>query len=129
MDLTPQQQAFLSAYLNPKSPTWGNARQSALEAKYTQEYADNIMALMPNWLSENIGKSNLVQKAEKNLENALDGIMDDPEKGGKPIQWKATEMTLKTLKKNDYSERTELTGPEGKDLQINVINYGNNPTP
>lgn len=62
MDLTPQQQAFLTAYLNPKSDTWGNAKQSALKAKYSEEYSDNIMSLMPDWLSENIGDRKCYRK-------------------------------------------------------------------
>ncbi len=112
----PRQPLFLKAYLDPKSPTWGNALQSALKAGYSQEYSENITNVMPTWLSEAIGKSKIVEKAEKNLESALDGLLDDPEKGGKQIQWKATEMALRTLKKEEYSERQELVGKDGKDL-------------
>lgn len=116
MELTPQQIAFLKGYTDPKSPTWGNALQSALKAGYSQEYSESITAKMPDWLAENVGKSKLVQKAEKNLELALDGLLDDPEKGKKEIQYKATEFSLKTLKKETYSERTELTGKDGNNL-------------
>lgn len=114
--LTPQQEAFLKEYTNPKSPLFGNALQSALKAGYSQEYSESITALMPNWLSENLGKTKLVVKAERNLDMALDGLLDDPEKGAKTIQHKASEFVLKTLKKDTYSERTELTGKDGKDL-------------
>lgn len=116
MDLNPQQILFLSSYTNPKSETWGNAYKSALKAGYSEEYAQTITAQMPDWLSENLGKTKLVQKAEKNLEIALEGGLDDLEKGKKEIQYKATEFTLKTLKKNEYSERTELTGKDGEQL-------------
>lgn len=121
MELTVQQQAFLKAYLDPKSETWGNYRQSALKAQYSEEYADNISSLMPDWLSESIGKSKLVQKAEKNLEMALDGALDDPEKGKKEIQWKATDFTLSRLKKDTYSDRTEHTGKDGEEFTIKTI--------
>jgi hypothetical protein len=115
----PRQELFLKEYLNPQSPLWGNALQSALKAGYSQEYSESITSLMPDWLSERLGKSKLVQKAEKNLEMALDGVLDDPEKGAKVIQWKATEMALKTQGKElGYTERTELTGKDGKDLKI-----------
>lgn len=114
--LNEQQKTFLKALIDPKSPTWGNYLQSGLKAGYSQEYSESISYQMPNWLSENIGKNKLVEKAQKNLENALDGMMDDPERGGKQIQWKATEMTLKTLRKEDYSERTEHTGADGSNL-------------
>ena len=121
MDLTPQQEAFLKEYTNPKSPLFGNALQSALKAGYSQEYAESITYKMPDWLSENVGKAKLVQKAERNLDMALDGLLDDPEKGAKVIQHKASEFVLKTLKKDIYSERTELTGKDGKDLPTPII--------
>lgn len=125
--LTPQQEIFLAAYTNPKSPTFSNALQSALKAGYSEEYANNITSLLPDWLSESIGKSKLVQKAERNLDIALEGGLDDPEKGGKPIQWKATEMTLKTQGKElGYTDRTEITGKDGKELPTPIINVFRN---
>ncbi len=116
MDLTPQQQAFLKAYIDPKSPTWGNALQSGLKAGYDNDYARNILNQMPDWLKNNLDKTRFIQKAERNLEMALDGLLDDPEKGAKVIQNRATEFTLSRLKKDEYSERTEHTGKDGKDL-------------
>jgi hypothetical protein len=127
MDLNPQQTQFIAYYTNPNSETFGNALQSALRANYKQEYAESITSHMPNWLSENIGKTKLIIKAEKNLEMALDGLLDDPEKGKKEIQYKATEFTLKTQGKDKgYSERTEITGKDGEALSINVIKYDDN---
>lgn len=115
----PRQELFLKAYLDPKSKTWGNALQSGLSAGYSQEYSESITSLMPDWLSERLGKSKLVQKAEKNMELALDGALDDPEKGKKELQYKASEFILKTQGKDlGYTERTELTGKDGKDLKI-----------
>jgi len=115
--LTPQQEAFLAAYTNPKSPTFSNALQSALKAGYSEDYANNITGQLPDWLSENLGRGLRVQKAERNLDIALEGGLDDPEKGKKEIQWKATEMTLKTQGKElGYTDRTEVTGKDGKDL-------------
>ena len=115
----PRQELFLKAYLDPKSKTWGNALQSGLSAGYSQEYTESITSLMPDWLSERLGKSKLVQKAEKNMELALDGALDDPEKGKKELQYKASEFILKTQGKDlGYTERTELTGKDGKDLKI-----------
>ena len=128
MDLTPQQQEFLKAYLNPKSETWSNAKRSALASGYSEEYSDNIMSLMPDWLSDNIGDSILVQKAMKNLGLALDGGLDDQEKGGRPLQMRATEFTLRGIQKNKWSERQEVTGADGKDLQIAIIKYGEDTT-
>ena len=66
--LNPQQEMFLSYYTNPKSETFSNALQSALKAGYSQEYAENITSLLPDWLSESIGDMKRLRKAEKNLE-------------------------------------------------------------
>lgn len=119
--LTPQQEKFLAQYTNPKSETFGNALQSGLKAGYSQEYSENITSQLPDWLSENLGKSKIVKKAEKNLEFLLDS---DDEK----IMADMTKFALKTLGKKDYSERTELTGENGVALEIKVINYGDNNT-
>lgn len=106
-ELSPQQQLFLKGYLDPKSLTWGNALQSALKAGYTQEYSESITAKMPDWLAENVGKTKFIVKAERNLDMALDGLLDDPEKGKKEIQWKASEFSLKNLKRDDYGDKID----------------------
>ena len=116
--LTPQQEKFLKGYLDPKSPTWGNALQSGLSAGYSQEYSESIGYQMPDWLSENLGDSKLVAKANKNLELALDGGLDG--EGPKNIQWKATETTLKGLQKTKWADRKEITGADGQPLNIEM---------
>lgn len=116
MEFNPQQELFLKYLLDPKGSTFGNFLQSALKAGYAQEYAESISYQMPNWLADALGKSRMVSKAEKNLEIALEGGLDDPERGKKEIQWKATDFTLSRLKKDVYSERQEVTGRDGKDL-------------
>lgn len=118
--LTPQQEVFLASYTDPKSSTFGNALQSALKAKYTNSYANNITGILPEWLFENIGDMKLVKKATKNLDMALDGLLDEKEKS-KVIQYKATEFALKTLGKEKFSERTELTGKDGKDIIPEIL--------
>lgn len=118
MILDPQKEKFLKNFLDPNSKTFGNYRQSAMKAGYSQDYADNISVQMPKWLEDALGKTRKVIKAEKNLDMALDGLLDDPEKGKKEIQWRATEMTLKTLRRSEYSERQEITGANGEALKI-----------
>ncbi len=114
--LTPQQELFLKCFLDPKSDTFGNYKQSALRAKYSEHTSDNISVNMPDWLRNALGKSRRLAKAEQNLDNALEGLLDDPEKGKKEIQWDASKMVMKTIGKEDYSERQELVGKDGKDL-------------
>ena len=115
MDFTPKQAEFLKNVLNTKSDTFGNFKQSALKAGYSESYADNITVEMPEWLEFALGKSRVVIKAEKNLEMALDGLLDDPEGGPKNLQYKATEFSLKHLRKEDYGDKLDLTS-KGKEI-------------
>jgi phage terminase small subunit len=115
-ELNPQQIAFLNLYNNPKSETFGNAMQSALKAGYAQQYAENITNLMPDWLSENMERrKRILNKAERNLEDLLDSADDR-------VKADITKFAAKTLGKNEgYSERTELTGKDGKDLPTPLL--------
>lgn len=122
----PRQTLLLQYYLDPKSDTFSNYAKSGVKAGYSKEYSENLSSSMPKWLSENIGNRKFLEKAHKNLDIALDGGMDDLEKGGKQIQWKATEMSLKGLEKSRWSNRQELTGEDGGALQVNIVKYGNN---
>lgn len=117
----PRQDLFLSHYLNPDSETFSNAYRSALAAGYAEEYAQSITAQNTSWFSESLSDASLVMKATRNLNKALDGELDDPEKGGNPIQMRATEFSLKGLQKQKWSERSEMTGKDGKDLIPEVV--------
>lgn len=120
MELSPQQQLFAQYYLDPKSSTFSNALQSALKAGYAEEYANNITGQMPAWLSDLLGKKKrLLLKAEKTLEDTLDS--EDLK-----LAQDTAKFLAKTLGKDEgYSERTEHTGKEGKDLTpLAIINYG-----
>ena len=118
--LTPQQEAFLSYYTNPKSETFSNAVQSALKAGYEETYANNITGLMPDWLFENIGDARLLNKAEKVLNSTLD--YQPVNEDGKidtsllSIQNKTAQFVAERLNKDKYSSRQEQTGKGGKDL-------------
>lgn len=127
--LTPQQELFLERYTNPKSPTFSNALQSALEAKYSQEYSENITALMPAWLSENIGDMKRLKRAEKNLDEVQNlEIIDEKGKVDANLIDKRTKVDIflaERLNKSKYSPRSEVTGAGGERLAFNVMNYGN----
>ena len=118
--LTPQQEAFLSYYTNPKSETFGNALQSGLKAGYSQEYSESITSQLPEWLSENLGDMRLLNKAEKVLNSTLDYQPVNEE--GKidtsllSIQNKTAQFVAERLNKDKYSSRQEQTGKGGKDL-------------
>lgn len=106
----PRQALFLEHYLNPTSPTFSNALQSALKAGYTQEYSENLTGQMPDWLSEKLGDLQLLSIAENNLRELL--------QQGEDIKVKAdiTKFVAETIGKSKYSKRKELTGAEGTAL-------------
>ena len=107
-ELNPQQISFLKYYTDPTSETFSDAKNSAIKAGYSEEYAENITHLMPDWLSESIGRrKRMLVKAEKNLEDVLDlGVSD---KTVLSEVMKASVFIAKTQAKNEgYSERTEM---------------------
>lgn len=114
-ELNLQQMAFLQYFLDPKSETWSNYTQSAIKAGYDKEYAENLSSEMPKWLDEALQDTNLVNIALTNLSEFL-GDKDNPS-----IRADMTKFTLKTLKKDKFSERAELTGKDGKDLIDNTF--------
>lgn len=112
--LDPQKQEFLSLYTNPKSATFGNALQSALGAKYSRDYAENIMALRPDWLNnalaEDIGKRKRLVKAERVLDEVLDSLHID-ENGKVDVQLlKAKLDAAKFIGKasGEYTEKSNI---------------------
>ena len=118
----PRQSLFLEAYLDPKSKTFSNAYQSALTAGYEDEYAKTILSQDLDWLSENLKNNSLLKKAEKRLEQLMDFEPVDEE--GKidnsllANQMKGINLIAKGIGKETYSERQELTGKGGGNLNI-----------
>lgn len=133
--LNPQQEEFLSFYTNPKSETFGNALQSALKAKYSQEYSENMIGQMPEWLSENISDMKRLRKAEKNLDEVQN--LDIYNENGRPDaqliekRTKVDFFLMETLDKAKYSKRTDVTskGESVVFLPTEVLNkISDNPT-
>lgn len=75
-----RQQAFLTKYMDPTSPTYSNAYQSALAVGFSKQYAASITR--PNfgnaWISENIGNMTMLKKARQNLEEDLNLNVEEP---------------------------------------------------
>ncbi len=122
----PRQKDFLVAYLDPKSSSYANALQSALKAGYSKEYAENIMSLMPEWLSERISDTTLLEKAEKRLNQILD--IEPVDEEGKidhslmANQMKGIVLVTKGIGRARYSERVEHTGENGEPIKTIIIN-------
>ena len=121
--IDPRQASFVAYYLDPKSETYSNCLQSALKAGYEQEYAENLLNIMPKWLSESMdisGDMRRLRKAEKNLDEVQNIPIYD-EKGLPDPQLidKRTKVDMfiaERLNKTKYSTRNELVGKDGKDL-------------
>lgn len=125
-ELNPQQQLFKEGYLNPDSPTFGNAQRSALNAGFSKEYAKTITAQGTSWFSEIIRDKKRLDKAEEALDEALELDIRESKDVNTNILEKKTKVAMfvaKGMGKDKYSERTEHTGKDGKDLQIQVVNY------
>lgn len=113
---SPRQLKMWKDYTNPKSPTFGNAYQSALGAGYTP--LSSAVITQTAWFKNRILKLGLLSKAEKVLENTL--IMDTTDENGFPkadlirVQADTAKFVAKTLGKDEgYTERNEMTGKDG----------------
>lgn len=114
-ELSPQQIDFLKYYTDPKSETFSNANKSALRAGYSGEYANNLTSLMPDWLSENIGRrKRMLFKAEQRLETLIDS---EDER----VSADVSKFVAKTIGKESYSEKQEIEHKGA--VTITGINY------
>jgi len=102
----PRQELFLKMYQNPVSPTFANAKQSALKAGYSENYSNGILTFGKNWilsLKNQKRRERMLDVSEANLENFLSGKEKTIE--DRKLKLNATVFTLKTLGKDVYSER------------------------
>jgi hypothetical protein len=105
----PRQSLFLVNYLDPQSETFSNALQSALKAGFSQQYAESIMSLMPEWLSEKLGDSRRIQQAERHLDQVLELPILIPAMGAfGPIVKKIPTGKYKTITKKGKKKRVEI---------------------
>ncbi len=122
--LDPRQKLCWDSYINPKSKTFGNAKQSAIKAGYEVQYAETIT--VTEWFLVKVRRLNMVQKAERNLDEVLD--MKTKNEEGKEIpdllriKVDVSKTVTTTLGKNEgWSNRQEVTGAEGSDLRTIII--------
>lgn len=101
----PRQADFIANYFNPKSKTYSNSYQSALDAGYSEQYAKTMKSRV-NWLSENVNivtKDKLVLKAKNNLDKLLDSKDEK-------IQADITKFVAKTDSEFSEKQDIKLTG-------------------
>lgn len=133
-----RQTDFLLFYLDPKSATYANAYQSALNAGYSENYASQITARTNEWLTDAVRKRELMLvKAERNLDETLDletevdiiglsGPILNPQ--GQPLKRTSTELlkikhdatkfVAERLGKKFYAVRQEIGVLDPKDLEL-----------
>lgn len=71
----PRQALCLKYFFDRDSGTFGSVRGSAIKAGFDVEYADQLSARGPKWLTNALGKvrtDDLLAKAERNLNDILD---------------------------------------------------------
>jgi hypothetical protein len=135
--VNPQHALFKKAFIDPKSPTFGNVRGSLQKAGFSDSYSGNATALKPAWLYAIIGdvrRARMLDKAEEVLEDTLSMPAVD-------MEGKVDNALLKTKtdvgkfiaktqgKDNGWSDRTEHTGADGAELKITFDNaFGGNET-
>lgn len=120
----PRQALFLTYYLDPKSETFSNCLQSGLKAGFSQEYSENLLSLMPEWLSDVIEDNKLIKKAEKVLDKTLNfEVVDENGKIDNALlrtQTDVAKFIQERLNKSKYSTRQEVTGKDGDSLKVNI---------
>jgi len=111
-----QQRNFISYYLDPKSDTFGNATQSGLKAGYPLSYAREILSAKPAWLMENLNRNNMLVKAERNLDEALDIGVRHEDMGDRCL--KATLFVAEKLGKGIYDK---IEDPNAGGIKILIL--------
>lgn len=69
----------------------------------------------------------IIKSKAKDDDEVEDVVMTDPSLV--KIKQDTAKFVLETLDKANYSKRTELTGNDGKDLTVQIVNYGNDNSP
>ena len=112
--INPQRQMFLDNYTSVKSPTFGNAKQSAIRAGFSEEYAKTILYKPQKWLSaidRQLGAERMLEKAEANLQSyqGLDitNGSDKIDPSILAVKVKNDQWLAERLDKTKYSTRTE----------------------
>lgn len=126
----PREQICWDNYVKSIAIGQENAYQSAIDAGYAIDTARNIT--MNDWFKERLGRlrrKDMLSKAEKVLDKTLTYNTEDAE--GKimtdllRVQTDVAKHITKTLGKEDYSERKELTGANGEELQPILVKFIN----
>lgn len=114
--LDPQREAFLAAYNDPESQTFGNCYKSALQAGYSESYSRTLSSQTPKWFTENSRHGELMELAEERLKHYLNIEAEDPQT--MKIQQDTAKFVASSLGKERYSTRNEVRA-QGERKAIN----------
>lgn len=119
--MNPQRLLFKENYCNPGSETFGNAYQSAIKAGFEDSYAKVIASpgTGNEWVKEIIKTSEMLSLAEGVLKETLE--MDCADDKYLKIKQDSAKFVAGRLGKGKWSERTEHTGKDGKDLPTPIL--------
>lgn len=67
----PRQSLFLQLYYDRESPTWGNAKQSAVAAGFDEDYADQITYRKPKWWLGFVRQEGMADLIEKHFHEVM----------------------------------------------------------
>lgn len=111
-------------YTSPKSDTFGDLKNSMIEAGYDDEYACSVYGREPRWLTEVMDNNvKMMQRAEANLKkvNDSDVPFDADNIELTKVQQNVSMFILRTLAKAKYGEEVDKTPPS---VQVNIVKYG-----
>lgn len=123
----PREQVAWDIYIKKLTTGRDNAYESAKEAGYSEDHSKNIT--LNGWWQERksrLKRKDMLSKAERNLDRTLDfDVFSEDGKVNVPVASLVNDISktiIKTLGKDvGYSERTELTGKDGKDIIPEIL--------
>lgn len=120
----PREKIMWDFYVEGLAQGRENAKEAALKAGYEECTASQIT--VRSWFlarKDKLRRNEMLSKAERNLDKILDLDVTDKEIDSRLLSIKAdvSKTVAKTLGKEAYSERSELTGKDGKDLMPKPI--------
>ena len=116
--LTPQQALFLQLYYDRESSTWGNAKQSAITAGFSEEYSNQITYRKPEWWLGMVRKQDISGLIEQHILEVLSlpnvGVLMGP---FGPVE-KTEQITVETGEV--YKTGKRIGQPKTKQKKIKV---------
>lgn len=115
--LDPRQKVCWDYFLNPRSDTFSNARQSAIKAGYTETTANQITT--EKWFTERVRRLNMVSKAERNIDEVLELQIKDPLTG------KIDPVAIANRTRVDMFVLERLGKDEGYSTKQELVHFNN----